>query len=321
MKPTAITLTEVCMRDGLQMEPVFVPTEDKVALIDALSHTGLPRIEATSFTSAKAIPALRDAEAVVHQIERRPGTTYSALVLNGRGAERALECAVDELNLVLSVSEIHSLCNTRMTVAQALASLSGICATARGRTRINVSVATAFGCPMEGDIAPRRVLDIAERFASLGVDSITLCDTTGMAHPRQIGDLCREVARSLPGLAVGLHLHNTRGLGLANVLAGLDAGITRFDASLGGLGGCPYAPGASGNVCMEDLVHMLDAMGLDCGVDFERLLACARRLRELVGHELPSQVLHAGPRTRRHAPPEGFGDWRRAALARSAGQA
>ena len=291
------------MRDGLQMEPVFVPTDDKVRLIDALSRTGLRKIEVTSFASAKAIPALRDAEEVMGRIERVPGVVYSALVLNGRGAQRALESRADELNLVLSASDTHSLCNTRMSTRQALDGLREVAGLAAGHCRINVSVATAFGCPMEGAIDPARVLGIADEFVTLGVQGVSLCDTTGMANPAQVRSLCEGLHQRWPGVELSLHMHNTRGMGLANVLAGIQAGVSSFDGALGGLGGCPYAPGASGNVCTEDLVHMLAAMGLDVGIDLQALLSCAGVLQSLVGHEVPGQVLTAAAWDRRHAPP------------------
>lgn len=316
-----VSVNEVVMRDGLQSEPVFVPTEDKVRLVNELSHSGLHKIEVTSFTSPKAIPALRDAEAVMHQIERVPGVTYVALVLNTRGAERALECQVDEINLVVSASETHSLANTRMTRRQSLHALRSIVDMVKGRMAVNVSVSTAFGCPMEGVVDPREVLNIADEFVALGVAGISLCDTTGMAQPAQVKSLCDGLPQRWPGSELTLHFHNTRGLGLANVLAGLAAGITHFDASLAGLGGCPFAPGASGNVCTEDLVHMLQSMGYDSGVELNRLLDCARQIPYLVGHEVPGQVLKAGPWDTRHNAPTDFEETLARASARDAGQA
>lgn len=313
---TRIHVNDVVMRDGLQIEPVFVPTPDKVRLANGLSRTGLHKIEVTSFTSAKAIPALQDAEAVMHQIERIPGVTYVALVLNTRGAERALECRVDEINLVVSASETHNLANTRMTRAQSRRALRGIVDMVRGQMAVNVSVSTAFGCPMEGEVAPQAVLDIADEFVALGVRGVTLCDTTGMAHPFQVQALCDGLVERWPGTELTLHFHNTRGMGLTNVLAGLAAGVRHFDASLGGLGGCPFAPGASGNICTEDLVHMLQSMGYDTGVDLEGLLACARELPDLIGHDVPGQVLKAGAWNTRHLVPADFEETRARALAR-----
>lgn len=300
-----IYIQEVAPRDGFQMEPRFIPTADKIALIDALSTTGLSKIEATSFVSPRAIPALADAAEVMQGLRRAPGVEYAALVPNARGAERALACAVDELNLVMSASRAHSLANLRMTPAQSLAGFRDIVALAGGSAQVNASVSTAFGCPFLGDLGDAAVLELVEQLVELGLTRITLCDTTGMAHPAQVERLCSAVRARWPHTALTAHFHNTRGMGLANVLAALDAGVVHFDASLGGLGGCPYAPGASGNICTEDLVHMLQAMGYDTGVQLGALLDCAARLPALVGHSVPGQVLQAGPSSRRYRLPEG----------------
>ena len=295
---------EVVTRDGFQMEPAFVPSSTKVALIDALSDCGYAKIEVTSFTSAKAIPMLRDAEEVMARIRRAPGVQYAVLVPNLRGAERALESRADELNLVMSASESHNLANLRMSRAQSFAALSEVVRVVDGRTAINVSLSTAFGCPMEGDVAQATVLDLAARFADLGVRGVTICDTTGMAHPVQVREMCNALQRCLPpAMELTMHFHNTRGMGLANLLVAVQSGIVRFDASLGGLGGCPYAPGASGNIASEDAIHMLQAMGHDTGVDLGRLLGVARGLPVIVGHEVPAQVTKAGPIWRGPAQP------------------
>lgn len=290
-----LLIQEVGTRDGLQIEPRFIPTPAKIALVDALSLCGLAKIEVTSFTSPKAIPALADADEVMRGIRRQPGVVYSALVPNLRGAERAITAGADELNLVMSVSETHNLLNLRMTREQSVARLLEVVALARGAgVALNVSLSTTFGCPMEGEVPEAAVFGFAGRFLDHGVRGITLCDTTGMAHPAQVASLCGGFRERFPEAEVTLHLHNTRGMGLANALAGVEAGVARFDASLGGLGGCPYAPGATGNVCTEDLVHMLQAMGHEVAVDLPRLLAAARTLPGLVGHDVPGQVLHAG---------------------------
>ncbi|WP_137890397.1 hydroxymethylglutaryl-CoA lyase [Ramlibacter sp. 2FC] len=291
-----IFFNEVVTRDGFQMEPDFVPTDAKVALIDELSACGYAKIEATSFTSAKAIPMLRDAEEVMGRIHRVPGVEYAVLVPNLRGAERALESRADELNLVMSASESHNQANLRMSRAQSFAALSEVIKVVGGRAAVNVSISTAFGCPMEGNVPAEEVIGLSERFADLGVRGITACDTTGMAHPAQVAAMCEQLQQRLPAsLQLTLHFHNTRGMGLANVLAAVQSGIVHFDGSLGGLGGCPYAPGASGNIASEDAIHMLQAMGYETGVDLERLLAVARKLPEIVGHEVPAQVSKAGP--------------------------
>ncbi|WP_018388263.1 hydroxymethylglutaryl-CoA lyase [Ancylobacter sp. FA202] len=292
--PSHVFVQEVVTRDGLQIEPRFLPTEDKVALIDALSQTGVAKIEVTSFVSPRAVPNLADAGAVARAIQRRAGVTYVALVPNLRGAEAALEADMDELNLVLSVSETHNLANMRMTPAQSLEGFHAIVAAAGTAATLNGSIATAFGCPFEGAQSPEKVLDLAEAYLAAGLHSVTLADTTGMANPRQVAGLVSAFRARFPGVPLTLHFHNTRGMGLANVVAALEAGADRFDASLGGIGGCPFAPGATGNISTEDLVHMLEAMGVETGVDLPALLALARSLPALLGHDIPGQVAKAG---------------------------
>jgi hydroxymethylglutaryl-CoA lyase len=300
---TRIYFNDVVTRDGFQIEPNFIPTDDKIALIDVLSQCGYAKIEATSFTSPKAIPMLRDAEEVMGRITRVPGVEYTVLVPNLRGAERAMESRADELNLVMSTSETHNLANLRMTRADSLAALTEVIQHVDGRTPINVSLSTCFGCPMEGDVPLAVVQHYAQRFAELGVRGLTICDTTGMAHPAQVSRMVAILLTQLPDTQLTLHFHNTRGMGLANVLAAVEGGITRFDGSLGGLGGCPYAPGASGNICSEDAIHMLDAMGYDTGIDLDKLLNVARHLPEIVGHDVPGQVAKAGRITDLHPAP------------------
>jgi hydroxymethylglutaryl-CoA lyase len=298
-------IQEVATRDGFQNEARFIETDDKVALIDRLSTCGFAKIEVTSFTSPRAIPALRDAEAVMHRIERRAGVVYTVLVPNVRGAERALSCDVDEVNLVMSVSESHNRANLRMSREESFAQLRDVIeVVSRTRVAINVSLSTAFGCPMEGDVAEDEVLSWVARFATLGVHGVTLCDTTGMAYPNQVRQLAQRTRDEFAGLEATLHFHNTRGMALANTLAALDAGIDRFDASLGGLGGCPYAPGATGNVCTEELVHMLELNGYDTGVDLSQVLQAAAHLPGLIGHDVPSQLLKAGRRLDLHPAPD-----------------
>lgn len=293
---------EVSPRDGFQIEPDFVPTDSKIALIDALSECGYAKIEVTSFTSPKAIPMLRDAEEVMGRIKRAAGVEYTVLVPNLRGAERALESRADELNLVMSVSETHNLANLRMPREHSFTALMEVIKRVDGQTPINVSLSCAFGCPMEGEVAQQEVLQWAQRFADLGVRGLTICDTTGMANPAQVSRLVDSLQAKLTQ-QLTLHFHNTRGMGLANVLAAVQGGIVRFDGSLGGLGGCPYAPGASGNVCSEDAVHMLDAMGYDTGMVLERLLQVAREMPVIVGHDVPGQVAKAGPSMTLHPAP------------------
>ncbi|VTU34151.1 hydroxymethylglutaryl-CoA lyase [Variovorax sp. PBL-E5] len=316
---TRLFINEVATRDGFQMESRFIPTDDKVALIDRLSTLGYAKIEATSFTSPKAIPALRDGEEVMNRIARRPGVVYTALVPNLRGAERALDGRVDEFNLVMSVSETHNLANLRMTRTQSFAQLAEVIALARrAAVPVNVSLSCVFGCPMEGEVPQDGVFGWIDRFAALKVQGITLCDTTGMAFPTQVQALCAAALARHPALGFTAHFHNTRAMGLVNTVAAVEAGIRRLDMSLGGIGGCPYAPGASGNVATEDVVHMLQCMGYDTGMDLDGLIGAAAQLQTLVQHELSSQLPRAGHRLTRHAPPSEFADIADRAHARDA---
>ncbi|SIT14367.1 hydroxymethylglutaryl-CoA lyase [Achromobacter sp. MFA1 R4] len=302
--PARIEINEVGPRDGLQIEKALVSTDDKVAFVDALSDCGFARIEVTSFTSPKAIPALADAVDVMRRIRRQPGVIYTALVPNVRGLERALEAGTDEMNLVMSCSETHNRANLRMTRDQSFAELSQVlAAAAKAGAPCNVSLSTAFGCPFDGDVPADTVLDLAARLVDAGAAGITLCDTTGMAFPTQVASLCEQAAARLPGVALTVHLHNTRGMALANAIAAWQTGITRFDAAAGGLGGCPYAPGASGNVNTEELVHMFACMGVETGVSLEPLLAIVQGLPGLVQRTLSNALLQAGPRLALHAPP------------------
>jgi hydroxymethylglutaryl-CoA lyase len=298
-----IYFNEVVTRDGFQMEPAFVPTDTKVELINELSQCGYSKIEVTSFTSAKAIPMLRDAEEVMGRIERAPNLEYTVLVPNVRGAERAMDVKPDEFNLVMSTSETHNLSNLRMPRENSFSGLREVIQKFGALVPINVSLSACFGCPMEGDVAQAEVLRWSQRFADLGVRGLTICDTTGMAQPSQVAAMCEVLQKQFPSLQLTLHFHNTRGMGLANVLAAVQTGIHRFDGSLGGLGGCPYAPGASGNICSEDAIHMLDAMGYDTSINLERLLPIARHLPEVVGHAVPGQVAKSGRTSDLHPAP------------------
>lgn len=300
-----VYINEVATRDGFQIEPDFVPTEEKIRLIDLLSRTGLAKIEVTSFTSPKAIPNLRDAEEVMERIERIPGVIYTAMVPNVRGCERAINRGVDEINLVMSASETHNRANLRMSPEQSLEQFAEIMEVAKGApVGVNASISTAFGCPFDGPTPRDRVFYLVDRCARMGITGVTLCDTTGMADPAQVFELCDTVMARFSDLNFTVHFHDTRGMGLANVLASLETGVTHLDASLGGLGGCPFAPGASGNICTEDTVHMLARMGYETGVDLDRLIDIACGLPAIVGHEVPGQVIKAGKADRRYPRPE-----------------
>jgi hydroxymethylglutaryl-CoA lyase len=313
-----IYIQDVAVRDGFQIEPRFIPSDEKIALINALSQTGLAKIEVTSFTSPKAIPALADAEEVMVRIERVPGVLYTVLVPNMRGAERALACRADELNLVMSISETHNLTNLRMTRDQSFAQLAEVIKFAGpSGVALNVSLSCSFGCPMEGVVQQNEVFQWIQRFVDLGVHGITLCDTTGMAYPSQVHEMCKAFRQRWRTTELTLHFHNTRGMGLANALGAVEAGVDRFDASLGGLGGCPYAPGATGNICTEDLTHMLALMGYDTNVDLDALIACAHRLPQMLGHEVPGQVAKARKVSDLHPAPEWLAEMKARADARA----
>lgn len=295
--PQRVSLREVGPRDGLQNEDP-VPTEAKVRLLDALSRTGVGRIEAVSFVHPKAIPQMADADEVWAAITRSPDVRYSALVPNSRGARRALDAGFAEIEVVVSASETHNQRNVNRSTEQSLDDITGLIAMAHEAGGLcEVIISTSFGCPFEGDVAPERVASIVDRVVADGADRVAFGDTTGMATPRRVADVLDVVRERQPDVALLMHFHNTRGTALANILTALDYGITEFDASVGGLGGCPYAPGATGNVATEEVVHMLHDMGIDTGVDLGRLLDAARLAQKIVGRELPSGVLRAGPRT------------------------
>ena len=300
--PTAMSVREVGPRDGLQNEDP-VPTEAKVELINALSGTGVGRIEAVSFVHPKAIPQMADADAVWAAIERNAAVRYSALVPNLRGAQRALDAGFTEIEVVVSASDTHNRKNVNRSTAESLDDIAAVLALAHDRgATCQVIVSTAFGCPYEGDVPVERVLWVVDRARADGADGISYGDTTGMATPSRVTALIGETRMRHPDAALNLHFHNTRGTGLANVLAALQLGVDDFDASVGGLGGCPYAPGATGNIATEELVHMVEDMGVGTGIDLDAMIAAAAEAERLVGRTLPSQVLRAGPRTRRTDP-------------------
>jgi hydroxymethylglutaryl-CoA lyase len=288
-------IQEVVTRDGFQAESSFIPSADKIALINRLSQAGYAKIEVTSFTSPKAIPMLADAEEVMSKIERVPGVVYTVLIPNLKGAERALRVGVDEFNLVMSVSEAHNQSNLRMTRADSATALGDVIRLAHdAKVAVNVSLSTSFGCPMSGMTPLSELMHWIDHFANEGVRGISICDTTGMANPQHVKEVCEQAQSKYPAMEWTLHFHNTRGMGLANALAAVEVGINRFDSSLGGLGGCPYAPGATGNVCTEEIVHMFDLMGYNTNINLDLLLECSAQLRDLVGRALPSQLLLAG---------------------------
>ncbi|MBK8321991.1 MAG: hydroxymethylglutaryl-CoA lyase [Betaproteobacteria bacterium] len=310
MPKPRLYINDVAVRDGFQIEKAFIPTATKVSLIDELSATGLAKIEVTSFVSPKAVPALADANEVLAGIERVPGVVYVALVPNIRGVQNAAATGAkpDELNGVMSASLTHNRANINRTHEESLAEVPAMVRIAHeaGMT-MSMSLSTTFGCPFEGPVSEDAILRFVEAFLAAGVDGISLADTTGMANPRQVEALTRKVLERFPPrdeTFYTLHFHNTRGMGLANVVAGIAAGVRSFDGSIAGLGGCPFAPGATGNICTEDMVNMLQDMGYETGVDLDRLIACARRVPAIVGRDTPGQVMKAGPSLETHAVPE-----------------
>jgi hydroxymethylglutaryl-CoA lyase len=296
--PDRISLREVGPRDGLQNEDP-VPTQAKVELIDALSQTGVRRIEAVSFVHPRAIPQMADADQVWQQIHRADQVRYSALVPNSRGATRALEAGFTELEAVVSASDTHNRKNVNRGTEESLDDIAVIIDAAhQAGATCQVIVSTAWGCPYEGDVPVQRVIGVASRAVANGADSVSFGDTTGMATPSRVRELVGEFRMKHPGTPLNLHFHNTRGTGLANVLTALELGVADFDASVGGLGGCPYAPGATGNIATEELVYMVEDMGVATGIDLAAMIEAAAEAERIVGRTLPSQVLRAGPRTR-----------------------
>lgn len=305
-----IFINEVGVRDGFQIEKTFIPTETKIAFIDQLSRTGLAKIEVTSFVHPTFVPNMADAEAVLANIQRDADVIYTALTPNIRGMERAVTChqsgaKIDEMNLFMSASETHNMANVKRTTAQSLEDFAVMVPMAKAAgIKLNGCVSTSFGCPFEGAVPEARVLDFAARYIELGFDGVTFADTTGMANPRQVERMMRAAMQRFPQTEVTLHFHNTRGMGLANVVAGITAGVMHYDASIAGLGGCPFAPGATGNICTEDLVNMLQDMGFDTGVGLDKLLAAAIKIPLIVGHEVPGQVMKAGKTMHLHPVPK-----------------
>lgn len=293
--PSRVTITEVGPRDGLQNEGAYVEPARKVELIDRLAAAGLRRIEATSFVHPKAIPQLRDAAEVMAALPRQAGVTYTVLVPNEIGARNAIAAKADELATVVAASETMNKKNVNRTIAESLAGFEGVATLAAEAGVPWVGyVSTAFGCPYEGEVPPATVIEVAQRIRALGARGIALGDTIGCGNPRQVKALVRTFRDALPDTPLRIHFHDTRGTGLANVLAALEEGVDHFDGSLGGLGGCPYAPGAAGNVATEDMVYMLEQMGIETGVDLRALIAVAQWAEALVGRPLPGRVKQAG---------------------------
>jgi len=301
-RPDSVEITEVGPRDGLQSEPEFIATGDKIRLINGLIGAGLKRIEFSSFVSPRAVPQLADVNEVLAGIDRSGDTVLSALVPNARGAIRAVDAGVDEIVVFMSASESHNQKNVNRTVDESLAGFADVARIA-GDAGIPVhgAIATALGCPFEGDVPVSQLEYIARHYNDMGFTGVGLGDTTGMATPPVVQRAVRHLRDTVPDLPITLHFHNTRGLGLVNVMTGLDEGISRFESSFGGMGGCPFAPKATGNICTEDLVYMMHEMGIGTGIDLGALIEVARDVERVMGRELPGQVMKAGPRLSLHS--------------------
>ena len=296
--PKRVSVYEVSPRDGLQNESAQVATHAKVRLIEALADAGIRRIEATSFVSPRWVPQMADGTEVCRMLERREGVTYSALVPNARGLERAVEAGLGEVAVFISASETHNRKNVNKTIAQTLEAFEKVIGpgVAQG-LRVRGYVSTLWGCPYEGDVDPKRGLAIAQHLLDAGCYQVSLGDTIGVGTPVQTGKIVELFLQHVPAEKVALHLHDTRGTALANVLVGLEMGITTYDAAVAGLGGCPYAPGAAGNLATEDLVYTLHGMGIETGIDLEKLWQAGQVAEAVVGRELPGKVHQAGVRS------------------------
>ena len=293
--PEKIIFCEVGPRDGLQNEPVMLSVEQKLKMIEGAADAGVPIIEVGSFVHPKAVPQMADTDEVVKRMKRKDGVEYRCLVANKKGVERALAAGITKVKLTLSASESHAKANLNKSINELLAGFEDCVSFAHEHgAQVSGAISTAFGCPFEGKIPVSQLINITNRFLDLGINELSLSDTTGMANPRQVYDTACEMTALFPSVRWFLHFHNTRGMALANITAGMNAGIIRYDASLAGLGGCPFAPGASGNIASEDVLHMLDEMGIKTGIDLDEMIALARELQGWVGHTTDSAILCAG---------------------------
>jgi hydroxymethylglutaryl-CoA lyase len=292
--PSAVRIVEVGPRDGLQNEAAVIPTADKIAFVNRLSEAGHSHIEVAAFVSPKWVPAMADAAEVFAGLNRRQATRYTALVPNLAGLTRAQQAGVDEIAIFAAASETFSRRNINQSIAESLSTYRSVCdEAARMRLPVRAYLSTCFGCPFEGRVDPARVAVLSQALLELGVYEVALSDTIGVAHPRQVTELLAEVSEKVATEKLALHFHDTRGTALVNVYAGLAAGVRRFDAAAGGLGGCPYAPGATGNLATEDLLYLLDGLGISTGVRLDRVIAASAAIEPRVGHALPSRVFRA----------------------------
>lgn len=294
--PSKVTICEVAPRDGFQAEKIWIPTEEKIRIIRLLANTGVRSMEITSFVHPKAIPQLKDAEEVIHGIEDLTNINFRALVPNVKGAERAIGAGIKKLKLMLSATDSHSLSNANSLVEDAQNGFAPIIELAeKNNVKVGGSISVAWGCPYEGKVPLDRLVAIVDRYTKMDIEEVSLADTTGMANPKQVYEFLGELKNIFPKVQFSMHFHNTRGMAIANAFAALQQGITLFDSSIAGIGGCPYAPGASGNVATEDLVHAFEEMGVDTGMDVNRLIVAANEVKNILGHDGGSYMLQAGP--------------------------
>jgi len=291
--PKKVRVREVGPRDGFQIIPTFIETNKKIEIINLLSQTGLKEMQYTAFVHPKAIPQLRDAGEVTKGITQIEGVNYSGLIMNLKGLERAVSNGVKKVEFVISASDSHSISNSNATTEEALKRFESCCDSGYERCEITGGIAVALGCPFEGKVSVERLKWVCRRYVEYGIKEISLGDTTGMANPTQVHDVVSELLDAFPDIDFALHLHNTRGMALANIITGVQAGATIVDGAIAGLGGCPFAPGASGNVATEDVIHMFELMGVETGIELDKLLAAAKKVKEVVGHS-DSFVLKAG---------------------------
>ncbi|MFC0558808.1 hydroxymethylglutaryl-CoA lyase [Halalkalibacter alkalisediminis] len=302
--PSKVEICEVAPRDGFQAETEWIPTETKLRIIKELASTGVKSMEITSFVHPKAIPQLKDAEEVVRKSQALKGIKFRALVPNVKGAERAIDAGITKLKLMLSATDAHSLSNANSTSEEAQNKLEPIIEVAAKRgVKVGGSISVAFGCPYEGNVPLSRLVAILDRYTKMGIDEVSLADTTGMANPVQVYNLLGNLKEQFPAMTFSMHLHNTRGMALANAVAALQQGVIHFDSSIAGLGGCPYAPGASGNIATEDLVHSFHEMGMETGIDLNSAINIAKGVKETLGHDGGSYMLQAGPCSELHIKP------------------
>jgi hydroxymethylglutaryl-CoA lyase len=302
--PSKVEICEVAPRDGFQAETEWIPTETKLNIIKKLASTGVKSMEITSFVHPKAIPQLKDAEEVVRKSQEISGMKFRALVPNVKGAERAIDAGITKLKLMLSATDSHSLSNANSTSEEAQNKLEPIIEVAAKRgVKVGGSISVAFGCPYEGDVPLSRLVSILDRYTKMGIDEVSLADTTGMANPVQVYSLLGQLNEQFPTMTFSMHLHNTRGMALANAVAAVQQGVVHFDSSVAGLGGCPYAPGASGNIATEDLVHAFHEMGIETGIDLYQMISVAKSVKQTLGHDGGSYMLQAGPCSELHIKP------------------